>query len=58
MDGWLVREAREAREYQQADRMRDSQREERRGVNDGCRSIPGRTSTDMNAIYMSIFQSW
>jgi hypothetical protein len=55
MDGWLVREA---REYRQAERMRDSQREERAGVNAGAKRVPGQTSTEMDAIDMSSFQSW
>jgi hypothetical protein len=28
------------------------------GVNDGCENVPGRTSTEMNAIDVSSFQSW
>jgi hypothetical protein len=48
----------EAREYQQTERMRDSQREERGDVNEGCENVPGRTSTEMDGIDMSSFRLW
>jgi hypothetical protein len=52
MDEWLVREA---GEYQQAERMGDSQREERGGINNGCESVPGQIRTKMDAIDISSF---
>jgi hypothetical protein len=53
LDQWLVRET---GEHHRTERTRRSQREERAGVNAGCENVPGRTSTEMDAIDMSSFQ--
>jgi hypothetical protein len=55
VDEWLVRET---GEHHRTERTRSSQREERRGVNDSCESVPGQTSTEMDAIDMSGFRLW
>jgi hypothetical protein len=43
VDEWLVRETGE------------HHRTERRGVNDSCESVPGQTSTEMDAIDLPSF---